>query len=412
MKMTSLFVLTNMFVFGAPLSWALSESPSLGTLERKLLANNQQIHFLESKVKAQKATIRSQLGNFLPQISIIGGYGENQTMTETDKGYLGYVNGTWNLFKGGNDFYIKNIAKKEYEISQLELDHKNRALRRQLREIYYTILGSKKALALLAEKTSFLKQQRQMAQKKIQAGLTSSVDGVEIDLEENNIFTEQESIKAEITRLQADLKNLLNEAVEDSYVPVSDAFYTVQSKIDVKDVLANNPLLKKQERQEEISQERVSQSRSEFLPRINLEASYGKITPEYRDPLRGTESKISLLLSWNLFAGMSSYYKNQAATSEALAQGFDRKNFHLEIQKDLENLITTRNNFFVLKTYQEQKLSFAKKYYEMTLSEYKRGIKNSSDLQIATSSLFETRRKLIELDRDISITNARVNELI
>lgn len=411
MRMTSLFVFTNLVFFGVTTTWA-NGSSTLGILEETLLASNPQIRALDAKVKAHKATTHSQAGNFLPQISLNGGYAENKTILEPSEGYLGYVSGTWNLYRGGKDYSLKTISNKEFQVAQLDLEVKTRALRRELKEIYYALLAKKKNLSLLDEKSDLLKKQRQMAQKKIDAGLTSSVDGIEIDLEENSILSERETIKAEIERLNKDLSALTETDVTDETVSAQALFVLTEAEVNIDHALEKNPSLKRQAQLEEISHAKVTQQRSEFLPMLDLEASYGRITPEYSDPLKGTESKVTLLLSWNLFSGLSSYYRNQAATIETSAQGFEKKNTYLEIKKNLQNLLTTRSNLANLKTYQQQRLTFAQKYYEMTLSEYKRGVKNSPDLQGATASLFEAKRRVLELERDISIVNAKINELI
>lgn len=412
MKMASFFVFANLILLNATVASAINQSSSLDVLENKLLATNPQIRALESKVKAQKATTQSQIGNFLPQVSVTGGYSSNKTIQEPSEGYLGYISGTWNLFKGGEDYYLKTISSKEYRIAQLDLDVKTRFLRRQLREVYYALLANKKNLNLLDEKTEILKKQRQMAQKKINAGLTSGVDGIEIDLEENSIISERESVQTEITRLNMELSALLDFEVGDEAVPSNENFLPAQTDVNTDQAIQNNPSVKRQAELEEISHERASQQRSEFLPTLDLEANYGRITPEYSDPTKGTESKVALLLTWNLFSGMSSYYRSQSASAEITTQNFEKKNTYLEIKKDLQNLLTTNKNLVSLKTYQQQRLTFAQKYYDMTLSEYKRGIKNAPDLQTATASLFDAKRKMLELDRDISIVNAKINELI
>lgn len=411
MRTASLFVFANVILFSATAAWA-NENSNLRMLEEKLMTSNPQVQALEAKVKAQKATTQSQIGSFLPQISVTGGYGKNQTLLEPSEGYLGYISGTWNLYKGGGDSSLKTISNKELEISQLDLDIKTRALRRQLSEIYYVIVANKKNLVLLDEKSDILRKQRQMAQKKINAGLTSSVDGIEIDLEENSILSEREAVKAEIARLNKDLHALIDSDIAIEAISSNEQFISAGTDVNIDQALINNPSLKRQLQFEEISHAKVVQQRSEFLPTLDVEASYGRITPEYSDPLKGTESKVAVLLSWNLFSGMSSYYHRQAASIDTTAQGFDKKNAYLEIKKDLENLLTTRSNLTNLKSYQQQRLTFAQKYYEMTLSEYKRGVKNSPDLQAATASLFEAKRKAIELERDFSIVNAKINELI
>ncbi len=410
MKTASLFALTTILLLGQVKTFA--NNSSLQSLEQQLFSSNPQIRSLESRVEAQKATAKSRIGNFLPEVSLIGGYEENKTTQEPSAGYLGYVNGAWNLFKGGEDYYLKEISDKEYIVAQLDLDIKGRSLRRQLREMYFQILANKKSLAVLDEKEEILKKQRQMAKKKINAGLTSDVDGIEIDLEENNILSERESITSEMTQLIQDLSAMLNTDIGEDVVSANEAFVLAQSNVNIEQALLSNPSVKRQTSLEDIAHSKVSQQRSEFIPRLDLEASYGRITPEYSNPAQGNESKVALLFTWNLFSGMSSYYTSKATSLESDSQTFEKKNTYLEIKKDLSNLATSRANLLKIKDIVKQRLTFTQKYYEMTLSEYKRGVKNSPDLQTATTSLYEAKRRMIEIDRDLSIVNSKIDELI
>lgn len=409
MKTTSAFVVIPLLLSGA-LCWG-AQGSSLPELESQLLENNPQLRSLESKVDAQKAMSKAQIGPFLPELSITGGYEENKTIIEPTEGYLGYINARWNLFRGGEDYYGKVISSRELSVAQLDLEIRSRQLRRQLQELYFSRLANIKNLTLLSEKEEVLNLQRQMAKKKINAGLTSSVDGVEIELEENSILGEKETLKAEVVRLNKELSALIDSEVSENS-GANDHFTSDAFTVDIEHAFENNPSVKRYSEFVQIEQDKISKQRAEFLPTISLDGAYGRITPQYADPLKGTESKVAVLLSWNFFSGVSSYYKHQAAEFEAKAQSLEKKSTQIDLRKEIQNLVTNRDNLLRLKSLQEKRFALAQKYYEVTLSEYKRGIKNSPDLQSATASLFESKRRMIELDRDLSITNAKIKELI
>lgn len=407
MKPVALFLLIQTLLYGAT-GWA----GALATLEKSLMANNPQLLSLQSRVDAEKATAQSMKSRWTPRLSLVGGYGDDQTLDENDQGYVGFVRGEWNVFNGGIDYQEYQIAHREQQIAQWDLEIQRRALRRQLHELYYALLSNKKMISLQDEKTELFKQHRQMAQKKINAGLSSGVDAIEIDLEENLLATERERLTTEAIRLLKELRTLLNSEIDDASISASESMDTTPLAFDLPHALEKNPSLKKQNQLEEISLRHASQSRSELLPKVDFEASYGQLTPNYGDPLRAQESKVSLLLSWEIFSGLSGHYRTQASAANAKSQNQISKSLHLELKKDLENLATTGAHLQTLKSHFQRRRTLAQKYYELTLVEYKRGVKNSSDLETATTSLFETRQKLIELDRDLNILNAKINEFI
>lgn len=56
----------------------------------------------------------------------------------------------------------------------------------------------------------------------------------------------------------------------------------------------------------------------------------------------------------------------------------------------------------------EKRLVSAKKYYELTLSEYRRGIKNSPDLVDATERWFESKKKKYEIKKDLEVIRSKL----
>lgn len=412
MKTPWLLAAPMLLLLASPAGFASNNAQALQSLEQQMLANNPQVLALESKVEAQKATVQSRTGAYYPELALVAGYEENKTRLEPSAGYLGYLNASWNIFKGGEDAYRREISSREARISQLDLELKKRALRRELRELYFQILAHKKQLLVLDEKEVFLKRQRQMADKKISAGLTSNVDGLEVDLEENSLFSERQAIASEISRLREDLRLLLHGDVPEGAISATDSFIWAPKELPIEKVLLTNPAIQRQEFMEEVAQTKVSQQRSGFIPRLDLNASYGQITPAYSNPAQESESKVALLMTWNLFSGMTNYYESKAASFEAKSQSLEKKNTATEVKKTLVNLATQKDSLVKIHEFQIKRLSLVQKYYELTLAEYKRGVKNFPDLQSATSSFFEAKLKMIGLEKDISIVDSKIDELI
>lgn len=385
---------------------------TLESLTQELTQNNPQLLALEEKVKAQEAVSRSTWGRFAPQLAANVGYGIEDTHEENNQGYLGYFSGTWNLFNGGQDFSSHSVARLEHEIARIEKEKVYRLLNRQLKEIFYALLAHKKTIDLLSDKSRFIEQQGLMAQKKINAGLTSAVDRIELDLTANSITLEKERLQSEIQQLTKDLESLLNKKLESLPIAGTEGFETSSFPAEADNLARSNPELLQQRYVEEIAMIRASQARADFLPEINLRANYGRITPEYGDPLNGTESQLFVILTWDLFSGFSKFHNLKAASHKSSSEQLHKAQKKLELKTLLQNLVTSRDNLLKLRGLQEQRLGLAKKYYDLTLAEYRRGVKNSGDLEMATTSLFSSRRKLIELDRDVSIVNAKIKELI
>lgn len=385
-------------------------SQTFSQLQAQLLTSNPELQSARASMESQISLSKAQSSAWLPEISVHGGYGKEDTLADVHEGYVGYLAGNWNLFKGGIDLQLKKISEHEAKIASHEYEATKRKLVSQLGESYYEALLNTHFIALDTEKIQFLKNQRAMAQKKINAGLTSSIDALELDLEES-------TLNAEIDTHKTDLQNSLN-AVQALVAHSEKIQVTAQETFPQHSLadfpereLSNNPNLQKQQLLEESAHFVKRQVLASYLPSVDVTAEYGQIIPHFADPLRGAESKLFVLLSWTFFSGMDSYNKSSAATQNIQAQTWKRTNQQLQIHNDLKNLRNKASELVRLQTLLEKRQTFTQKYYDLTLSEYRRGVKNSSDLANATNSLFENKTKLFQVQKDLAVLKLKYDEL-
>lgn len=381
--------------------------------ETQMYQTNKELQSLEAKVKAQEYKAKSALSNFLPDINAKGGYQDERTVEDNYQGYVGYLQGQWNLFRGGADWALHKNEKLESKILEIELDRKKKTLRRQLAEVYYGLWIQDESLKLWKEKQDLLVQQRGMAKRKIEAGLSSNVDGLEIDLEENMAEAEVEAFKHAKERLQADLLKLIPDAPSNIAVATTDLpTPPVFSKESAESLTSKSSLVAQSQIVAEQAQKLKTETASGFIPQLVLETSYGRITPEYSNPLAGNESRVALLASWNLFSGGRNFNDYRAAREAVISKSRDSEQESRRVYAEITSVQSRYLEKDHLRGLLKKREKFAKSYYDMTLSEYRRGIKNSADLASATRGLYDTRQKLILIESEINILAFHLDELI
>lgn len=386
-------------------------SPGLSQLQKQLTENNNELRASHAKMEAQKAQTRSTFGALLPELSATAGYAKEKTLHDNDDGYVGYLNGSWNLFRGGQDWQSRQISQRESTIAELDHEITSRRLHRELGEAYYKALLNSQFISFDTEKLQFLKNQRAMAAKKINAGLTSNVDAIELDLEESTLSAEIETHKTDLRISLDELKTLVNSEAPVTTVFAKESFPRL-SKADfsVTD-LSRNPSIMKQSSLEENARLRRRQSIAEFLPTVDLNAQYGRIIPQYDDPLQGHESRVSLLMTWTFFSGFESWNKSKSANSLERSEAFAKSNLAQQLQTQVQSLGNKASELLQLQQLLEKRQALTQKYYDLTLSEYRRGVKNSSDLANATNSLFDNKTRLIEVQKELAILKLKFDEL-
>ena len=75
----------------------------------------------------------------------------------------------------------------------------------------------------------------------------------------------------------------------------------------------------------------------------------------------------------------------------------------------LKNKIAKLSELYKLN---EIKYTNSQKYFDLTLAEYKRGVKNSPDLVGATERLFSSKKKKYEMLKDLEILKAKLENLL
>nr|BFD63260.1 outer membrane channel protein TolC [Bdellovibrio sp. HM001] len=390
---------------------AMAETSSgLSQLQKQLTENNHELRASQAKMQAQKAQAQSTWGALLPELSASAGYAKEKTLHDSDDGYVGYLNGTWNIFRGGQDWQNRSIADREYSMAELDHEITSRRLQRELGEVYYKALLNSQFISFDTEKLQFLKNQRAMAAKKINAGLTSNVDAIELDLEESTLSAEIEAHKTDLQIALDELKTFLNSetpvtvSAKDTFPRLSKADFSVTD-------LSRNPSIMKQNLQEENARLRRRQSMAEFLPTVDLNAQYGRIIPQYEDPLQGNESRLSLLMTWTFFSGFESWNKTKSANSLEESEALIKSNISQQLQTQVQSLRHKASELLQLQQLLERRQALTQKYYDLTLSEYRRGVKNSSDLANATNSLFDNKTRLIEVQKELAVLKLKFDEL-
>jgi outer membrane protein TolC len=382
----------------------------IGNLEQRVFESNQEVLALKKQNESKETLYRGANSGFYPTLNVTGGFGKVRTDDKVNEtGYSGYLDGNLNLFRGFKDQAIIAQRKVDQKLSFIELELKKREIQLNLIELVSEVISLHKLQSILAEEYKATQIQKQMAAKKVSAGLTGSVDNFEIDLRETEIKIEQTQIDQRHFEIHQKFIKLFGEDVTDSELGILDfskmeiltqlpsAELNLESTLEVQQAYAI-------EEKADLEQKEI---KSEFLPSVDLTYNFGRLTPSEGSPLKFDEYKYGLMITIPLFSGMDTLYKTRAAT--LAAQYAEKIKFQkkFEIQSEYNILKAKLNELKTIVGLNEQKLISAQKYFDLTLAEYKRGIKNSPDLVGATERLFASKKKKVELMKELELLRAK-----
>lgn len=386
-----------------------SEAQTRSDLENRLISSSQELKSLEQDISAQDSLRKSTYATFLPSLNAVGGLAKIKTDSDNDKGQVGYLQGSANLFSGFKDRSNFDIQSQKMELARLNYEIKLRNAKEELTEALTSMIGIHQLEKILDEEFKITQTQKQMAARKVSAGLTSQVDNYEFDLRESEIEIQRRNIVREHDAVHQKLNALFNQEIQDKEL---DSLNFATTGTISKDVnltsFENHPLVRKAKLEELIADSEKTSITAEFLPRIDLNYSFGRLTPR-EDDIQYNESEISLLITIPLFSGFDTYHKRKAAVASLAAKEHDKSQVILNIKSQFEQLKSRAKELVELYQIIDKKLVSSEKYYNLTLSEYKRGVKNSPDLVGATERYFDSKKKKIEIQKELELVQVQLN---
>jgi outer membrane protein len=381
-------------------------------LERALQKNAEYSAALKEKEAAQMGVNGSHSG-FYPTLDAVAGWEDRNEEIDPAKGKVGYLRGQWNLFNGFKDSATNDRAQAELLAKEADLEIKKRDLKLALREAISEMLYLHGLQEILTEEIKVAQTQKQMASKKVAAGLTSSVDDLEFDLRSDELEIQKRRIDQSHIEAHQKLFRIFGEELVDSDIGKInfrgiDEIYQVlkNTKID------NNPTVLKAQANYLASESERMVARSEFIPKLDFEYALGRVSPTEELDAKFNEYRVGLFLTIPLFSGFNSSYKIKSAAAQLGARDKDKTQVSYNIRTEFETIKEKMKEALDLYQINERKRVTAKKYFDMTLGEYRRGIKNSPDLVGATERLFDSEKQKYELQKDLEILSTKLENLI
>ena len=383
-------------------------------LESLIYEKNLDYQAQVNSVESKQTLSKSGYSGFYPTLNAVGGWEQNKTddLTVTQKGYLGYLEGRANLFRGLKDRALADQGDIDAKFSRLDLELKKRDLRLQLTDVVSDMIYLHGLQEVLQEELKVTLSQRQMAAKKVSAGLTGSVDNLELDLRENEIEIEIKQIDQLHSENHQKLVKLFGEDIKDS--ELDQVSFSEVTKIAAfsKEMRYENSLsVQKAELLKSKYESEKSEAKSDFLPSLDLTYSVGRLTPSEDTPTKFNESKYGIVLTVPLFSGFDTYYKSKSATQQIAAADKLRYQAQIDMESEFKILKNKIDEKISLNSINNKKLNIAQKYFELTLGEYRRGVKNSPDLVGATDRLFSSKKKKFELLKDLEVLKIKLENI-
>lgn len=355
----SILLTVSNYVFAEP------DTPRY-TLEQVIdvaLDNNPDMSIMESRIEQAQAQLGETLASFYPEIktSLSYQYSNNPAQAFAMlisqrrlefagvdfnhpggvENFRSQVTASYSLFRGGQDYYMKQAAELGVENSELEKSATRNRLINNVTAAYYGELAAIAAHKVSQRSIDAVESELQQSRVRFDAGteLKSNVLSLEVRLAEAQ-EAESQSANA-IEMAQNMLKTLSGLSISEKFAINEDAENALPRKVSnfnelLNQTLGNHPELKAAEKRVEIAEKQVLVAKGAYLPRANAFVSYGADSKNMNYSGNNDNVTAGVSVEMDIFSGFATSEKLKKAEHELRSAKESARQTRLQIENQLK----------------------------------------------------------------------------
>ena len=396
------------------------------------LKNNFDI--LVSRNDADVAKVNNTAGNagMLPTVAITGtgNYGLNNTTQKLSTGVENTNNSVsttalsagaqlnWNLFDGGKMFVTKN---KLNEIQALgEIQYKDKVMQTLFEVIaaYYDVVKQKQQLNSINEALNYNRDRVTIAQAGFNAGSMLKSDllqaRMDLNLTTESRINQQFAIEAGLKYLN----QLLGKSAEEQ-LSIADSIplnYTPDKADLFQKLNSSNTSILSFQKQIDIAQLALKESRTAYLPTFSLKAGYyaSQTVNSAGSTLRNSSlgPQIGGTLVVPIYSAGENKRKENVARIQAKTAEYDFQNIKLQVNTQLQNTLTEFENQQELLKIETENNELAKENLQISIDRLKHGQTTSLEVRRAQDDYVQSSTRLINFRYALKLAETKLKQMV
>lgn len=360
------FVIATLLA-GGPAGAVADIASGIFTLDEAIayaLENNPDIAIMQARIEQADAQLGQTLSSFYPQIKASLSYQHSDNPAQAfsmiiaqrrlDLGgsvdfnhpggvdnYRPQVTATYALFRGGQDYYLKQAAELGLETAELEKMATRHHLINNVTAAYYGYLSAKDAHETRVRSIEAVQSELNQSKARFEAGtlLKSDVLSLEVQLAEAKDAQIRAANAIEIA--EAMLKTLLGLSAEQNFAvnPNTKPMLPetpLEFDVLLNQALSQHPALKAAEKRVAMAEQHLNAAEAAHLPRADAFVSYGSDSKDLAYSTSRDNVTAGVMIEIDVFSGFATQEKIKQAEHELTAAREAARKVRLQIENQVK----------------------------------------------------------------------------
>ncbi len=325
---------------------------------------------------------------------------------------------SWNLYDGGKMFVTKRKLNEIQALGEIQFNDKVLQTLYNVIAAYYDVVRQKQQLSSINEALNYNKDRVIIAQAGFNAGslLKSDLLQAKIDL---NVTTENAINQQYIIDVALKtLNQLLGKNADETY-EISDSIplnYSPDKADLLQRVNSSNTSILGFQKQIEIAQLALKESRSLYLPTLNVKAGYYLSQTSNSDGSilnnRSSGPQVGGTLVIPIYNAGETKRKETTARIQTQSAAYDFQNIQLQVNIQLQNTLIDFENQQKLLKIESENNELAKENIQISLERLKHGQTTSLEVHQAQEDYVQSSTRLINFRYNLKMAETKLKQLV
>lgn len=331
--------------------------------------------------------------------------------------YSGQVSLDYTLFDGLGRLYNYKSLKEQYRLSELQVRETIENTVLQLFSVYFEVARLTENVNVFSEALRISRDRIRRAEYAFEFGQNTKLDILNAEVDVTNDSINLLNARQQLANAKRDLNVVLNRDLNAVFQVDTVIRFTPMPRVEafMGTALENNVAILQTERNLAINDYDIKVSRSGYLPRVDLNGTYGwnrsqnppRVFGNFTAPGTNninTNLSLGATLTWNLFDGGSTAVRVKNARIAFENQELLQKQVELEVSRDIANAMAIYQNRLDIFHIQEQNVITNRNNFERSREQFQLGRITSIEFRQAQINLLnaQTNKNLAKYDAKLA----------